>query len=149
MKNISEAASALCVWVKAVEEYAQALKVVLPKKEKKEAAEKKVADMEAELIELEARFNAMMAEVQSLEDELATIMRMMEDFKKKLQTLSVKIDRGEQLVSGLSGEKIRWNATQHQLEEAFEKLVGDCLVASAFLCFVGPYPSDYRIEIGK
>jgi len=105
--------------------------------------------MEAQLVELENKYNAMMAEVEALEGELANIVRMMEDFKKKLQTLSVKIDRGEQLVSGLSGEKIRWNATQHQLEDAFEKLVGDCLVASSFLCFVGPYPSDYRIEIGK
>jgi hypothetical protein len=27
------------------------------------------------------------------------------------------------------------------------KLVGDCLLASAFTCFVGPYPSEYRTEI--
>jgi len=27
--------------------------------------------------------------------------------------------------------------------------VGDCLIAAAFLCFMGPYPNDYRIEINK
>lgn len=27
------------------------------------------------------------------------------------------------------------------------KLVGDCLMASGFTCFLGPYPSQYRTEI--
>ena len=39
MSGISIAAAALCAWVKAIEEFAQALKVVTPKREKKEAAE--------------------------------------------------------------------------------------------------------------
>jgi hypothetical protein len=52
MNNISKAAAAMCVWVKAIEEYAQALKVVIPKKEKKEAAEARVKAMEEELAEM-------------------------------------------------------------------------------------------------
>jgi hypothetical protein len=39
MTGINVAAANLCSWVKAIEEFAQALKVVIPKKEKKEAAE--------------------------------------------------------------------------------------------------------------
>lgn len=66
MSNISAAAAALCVWVKAVEEYAQALKVVIPKREKKEAAEAKVKRMEEMLAKMQAEFDAMMAEVEAL-----------------------------------------------------------------------------------
>ena len=36
MTGINVAAANLCSWVKAIEEFAQALKVVIPKKEKKE-----------------------------------------------------------------------------------------------------------------
>lgn len=53
------------------------------------------------------------------------------------------------LVSGLGGEKIRWSASQLELEDAYTKLVGDCLMAASFMCFMGPYPNDYRIEINK
>jgi hypothetical protein len=38
MCNISVAAASMCAWVKAVEEYAQVLKVVNPKLEEKNAA---------------------------------------------------------------------------------------------------------------
>jgi len=34
------------------------------------------------------------------------------EFKAQLSSLSIKIDRGEMLVSGLGGEKIRWSASQ-------------------------------------
>lgn len=45
MSKSSAAAAALCVWVKAIEEYAQALKVVNPKRAKMEAAMAKVKAM--------------------------------------------------------------------------------------------------------
>jgi len=64
--------------------------------------------MEKMLAEMEAEYNAMMAEVEALEAEYQLIMKQMEDFRLLLEQLSLKIDRGEQLVSGLGGEKTRW-----------------------------------------
>ena len=78
MSKSSAAAAALCVWVKAIEEYAQALKVVIPKREKKEAAEAKVKAMEEALAEMEKKFNEMMAEVEELEMAYKIIMDQME-----------------------------------------------------------------------
>ena len=48
---------------------------------------------------------------------------------------------------GLAGEKIRWEATAENLEIAMGYLVGDCLVASAFLSYMGPFLSNYRDEM--
>lgn len=111
MAKISEAAAALCTWVKAVEEYAQALKVVNPKLEKKNAAMAKVAAMEAELKEMEDKYNKMMAELAELEEEFRVLMEQMDIYKRQLEKLSIQIDRGEMLVSGLGGEKVRWSAS--------------------------------------
>jgi len=149
MSTISAAAAALCVWVKAIEEYAQALKVVKPKLEKKNAALAKVAAMVAELEAMEAKYNDMMAELAELEAAFAILMEQMQVYKDTLAKLSLQIDRGEMLVSGLGGEKVRWSATQLHLEDMYEKLVGDCFMAAAFNSFMGPYPNDYRIEINK
>lgn len=147
MSKISEAAAALCTWVKAVEEYAQALKVVNPKLEKKRIAEEKVAGMVAELEAMENKYNSMMAELSALEEEFRILMDQMDIYKRTLEKLSLQIDRGEMLVSGLGGEKVRWSASQIHLEDMYEKLVGDCLMAAAFTSFMGPYPNDYRTEI--
>lgn len=59
MMRSSVAAAALCTWVKAIEEYAQALKVVNPKKAKMEAAMAKVAAMVEALQELEDKYASM------------------------------------------------------------------------------------------
>lgn len=50
---------------------------------------------------------------------------------------------------GLAGEKIRWEETVATLEEQIGYLVGDCLVASAFLSYMGPFLSNYRDDLAK
>jgi len=52
----SQVAGALCAWVKAVEEYHKALKVVRPKIAKKEAAEALLLQLEKELKEMSDEF---------------------------------------------------------------------------------------------
>jgi dynein heavy chain len=59
----------------------------------------------------------------------------------------VKIDRGDRLVSGLAGEKTRWEATLVELDARYIKLVGDCVLAAAFMSYCGPFPSEYRDEL--
>jgi len=54
------------------------------------------------------------------------------------------IDRGEKLVSGLAGEKTRWEATLIDLDETYINLIGDCMLAAAFMSYCGPFPSEYR-----
>ena len=69
---------------------------------------------------------------------------MVEKLKDELDNLQVKIDRGDKLVSGLAGEKTRWEASLIILDEDFDQLVGNCILAAAFMSYCGPFPSDYR-----
>jgi dynein heavy chain len=59
----------------------------------------------------------------------------------------VKLFRAEKLVSGLAGEKERWEASIINLEEGTRKLPGDCLVAAAFLSYAGPFATEYRDDL--
>lgn len=56
----------------------------------------------------------------------------------------MKLFRAEKLVSGLAGEKDRWEASIINLEEGTKKLPGDCLMAAAFLSYAGPFATEYR-----
>ena len=55
-----------------------------------------------------------------------------------------RLERAAMLVEGLAGERVRWEETIKQLEEKLGYVVGDCLLASASVSYIGPFISDYR-----
>lgn len=138
------AAGALCQWVRSLEDFSKALKVVAPKRQKKAYAEEQLRKKMAFLVELEAEFKKLADKLAELEETYKRTTSEMAAYKAELHSLQVKIDRGDKLISGLSGEKTRWEATLIELDEQYEKLVGDCILAAAFMSYCGPFPSEYR-----
>lgn len=51
------------------------------------------------------------------------------------------------LVDGLAGEKLRWEQTVEYCNIHYGQLPGDCLLATAFLSYVGPFVSQYREQL--
>lgn len=43
-----------------------------------------------------------------------------------------------------AGEKERWEATVERLDKEFDNLPGDCLIATGFVAYLGPFVSEYR-----
>lgn len=60
-----------------------------------------------------------------------------------------KIELARRLVSSLGGETERWATGVKTLSEEKENLVGDVLVASAFLSYVGPFTKSFREQLVK
>ena len=85
-----------------------------------------------------------MAELkQQYEEKLA----QKEDLRKKAEHTEMMLDRASKLVSGLAGERTRWEETVKDLEEKMGFLIGDVLIAAAFLSYLGPFLSNYRDEL--
>jgi dynein heavy chain len=57
------------------------------------------------------------------------------------------IDRGDKLVSSLQGERTRWEAQIIELDDQFNKMIGDSVLSAAFMSYCGPFPSEYRDEL--
>ncbi|XP_021360073.1 dynein heavy chain 2, axonemal-like isoform X4 [Mizuhopecten yessoensis] len=145
--RVSGAAKSLCMWVRAMEVYGRVFRVVEPKKQRLNAAmnqlkEKQdaLADAKAKLAEVEAK----MAELKQQYDEK---LAQKEELKRKAEYTEMMLDRAAKLVSGLAGERIRWEETVKDLEERMGYLVGDCLMAAAFMSYMGPFLSNYRDEM--
>lgn len=145
--RVSLACRSLCMWVRAMEMYGRIYRVVEPKKQRLNAAmsqlkEKQdlLADAKAKLAEVEAK---MMKLKQEYEDKLA----QKEELRRRAEQTELMLDRAAKLVAGLAGEKVRWEQTVMELEEKLGYLVGDCLIAAAFLSYMGPFLSNYRDEI--
>lgn len=55
-----------------------------------------------------------------------------------------KLERADKLVGGLAGEFVRWQASIGTYEAMIERLVGDSLIAAAFLSYAGTFDTIYR-----
>lgn len=69
--------------------------------------------------------------------------------REEAEGLEAKLTRADQLVKGLSGEYTRWQNSIGGFRAAIADLVGDCLVASAFLSYAGPFDTTYRDQLVK
>lgn len=59
-----------------------------------------------------------------------------------------QLDLAERLVNGLADERYRWANAIEDLNNKRNTLVGDCLIAAAFLSYIGPFSRKFR-EVRK
>ena len=55
-----------------------------------------------------------------------------------------KLEAAKKLINGLSSEKKRWSEDTIKLKEMTIQLIGDCLLSSSFLSYVGPFDFGFR-----
>jgi len=69
--------------------------------------------------------------------ELAELKAKAEQFEKHLQAAA-------ELINGLGDTRLRWQQEKSQIAGTKVRLVGDCLLAAAFLSYTGAFTYDYR-----
>ncbi|XP_064408838.1 dynein axonemal heavy chain 2 [Latimeria chalumnae] len=145
--RVSLAAKSLCMWVRAMEVYGRVFRVVEPKRARMNAAMAQLAEKQEALAEAQAKLQEVGEKLEMLKKQYDEKLTQKEELRKRSEEMEIKLDRAGKLVSGLAGEKIRWEETVTGLEEDMGYLVGDCLLAAAFLSYMGPFLSNYRDEI--
>ena len=59
----------------------------------------------------------------------------------------LKLELANRLTKALGSEKVRWGDGIERLQSERSLLVGDCLLASAFVSYVGPFTMSYREKL--
>jgi len=140
----SKAAGGVCSWLLNITKYYDVTVEVEPLKqavrdatqqlqeanEKKEAVDALVAKLQAELSVLEADFQKAMDEKNAAEAEAARCER--------------RLDLANRLVKALGSESERWSNSIIDIGEKLQVIVGDVLLASAFVSYVGPFNKKFR-----
>ncbi|XP_036403568.1 dynein heavy chain 2, axonemal [Megalops cyprinoides] len=145
--RVSLAAKSLCMWVRAMEVYGRIYRVVEPKRARLHGAMSQLAEKQAALAESQAKLKEVGDKLELLKREYDEKLVQKEDLRKRSEDMELKLDRAAKLVTGLAGERVRWEETVKGLDEDMGFLVGDCLLAAAFLSYMGPFLSNYRDEI--
>eukprot|EP00753_Platysulcus_tardus_P011845 PLAT3317.25.p1 GENE.PLAT3317.25~~PLAT3317.25.p1 ORF type:complete len:2725 (+),score=1732.12 PLAT3317.25:536-8176(+) len=145
--RVSRAAGALCIWVCAMETYATVFRQVAPKRAALGAAMQKLSAAQAALSEAQAKLQEVTDKVNALKKQYDDSVEEKNSLRKEAEDLELKLARAEKLVTGLGGERSRWESSITELDGAMSALVGDCLVAAGFLSYAGPFDSAYRSSL--
>ncbi|XP_032591888.1 dynein axonemal heavy chain 7 [Drosophila grimshawi] len=145
IKTASTACEGLCRWVIALSKYDVVAKVVAPKKIALAAAE---ADYNAAMKLL----NEKLAQLARVEANLAAIQKILDEQLRQYGVLlaeheacTKKLQRAQELISGLGGERTRWSETAKMLQASFKSVTGDVLISSGVVAYLGPFTIDFRL----
>ncbi|CAE8597984.1 unnamed protein product [Polarella glacialis] len=149
MKSKSGAAANLCNWVINCVKYHKIYVKVAPlmasvaesTRVKTEAEAslaivmQKVAEIEEECARLDAKLNGAIADKEKVEKQAASCLE--------------KLELAERLVNGLADEYKRWTLTVKELKDLSSKLIGNCLLSSAFVGYISPFSMRIRAQLWK
>ncbi|XP_021255791.1 dynein heavy chain 7, axonemal isoform X5 [Numida meleagris] len=144
IRNASTAAEGLCKWVIAMDVYDKVIKNVAPKKLKLNEAEGKLN------IAMDG-LRKKQADLKEVQDKLVVLQQTLESKKQEKADLENQVDlcckkmqRAEELIGGLGGEKTRWNESALELARQYINLTGDMLISSGIVAYLGAFTSSYR-----
>ena len=149
VKKVSGAAAALCVWVHAIYIYANVAKEVAPKRQRLKEATESLATKQAALKDAQDALAIVTAKLAALQVSYDTSVNEKNRLRDEAENLQAKLDRADKLVRGLSGEYTRWQASIGEYNASLVKVVGDALIAAAFLSYAGPFETSYRNSLMK
>lgn len=97
-----------------------------------EDANRDLANTEAALKELNDSLAVLNAEKKIKVDEL-------QELEDQSNMMTRKLNAASKLITGLGSEQVRWSADMERFKVDKIKLTGDCLSASSFLSYSGPF----------
>ncbi|XP_027721801.1 dynein heavy chain 7, axonemal [Vombatus ursinus] len=144
IRNASTAAEGLCKWVIAMDSYDKVAKVVAPKKIKLAQAEGELKIAMDGLRKKQAALKEVQDKLARLQDTLQLNKQKKADLENQVDLCSKKLERAEQLIGGLGGEKTRWSQSALELGHLYVNLTGDILISSGVVAYLGAFTSHYR-----
>ncbi|KAH8086150.1 1-aminocyclopropane-1-carboxylate synthase [Aureococcus anophagefferens] len=144
VKKASIAAAGLCRWVSAMMIYDKVAKDVGPKKKALKEAEQSLKSAKEALEEKEATLAEVQKKLQTLQDQLDAANKKKGDLQTQVTDCATKLERAEQLIKGLGGEKVRWNELSEELAGKYENVTGDILLSSGVIAYLGAFVVQYR-----
>ena len=140
----SPAASGLCDWIINITMYYDVVVSVEPKKlavaeaqATLAAANAKKEEVDILVAKLNAELSVLMAEYQEAMDTKNQAIMESEKCERKLNL-------AQRLVAALGSEQEKWAQSIIDLGDYMQLVIGDVLLASAFVSYVGPFNKTFR-----
>ena len=149
MVKKSSAAANLSSWVCNVYAYKRIYDNVKPLMDALEEAQSKKAAAEGSLQRAKDEVAAIRAKLDELGEQLKVATAEKIEVEKEAAKCLEKLNLAERLVNGLSSEGERWGNDIERMKESGTTLVGDSLLAGAFVSYIGAFNAEYREALWK
>ncbi len=108
---VSLASKSLCLWVRAIEVYGQVYRVVQPKQERYNQAMAQLKEKRDALADAQRKLEEVQRQIEDLKKQYDEKMAHKEKLQREIEFMEMMLDRATRLISGLAGEKARWEET--------------------------------------
>ncbi|KAF7232413.1 hypothetical protein EG68_10797, partial [Paragonimus skrjabini miyazakii] len=140
----SKAGGGFYKFVLAVITFHDVAREVRPKRERVKALEREYNKAKRDLQKLTDEVAQLEETLFSLRRQFDSAQTEMENLKKEMDVMRRQLMAAQKLTDGLGSEKERWIQELANLGSEQKCLLGSSLIASAFLCYLGPFTSEFR-----
>ncbi|XP_032892362.1 dynein heavy chain 5, axonemal-like [Amblyraja radiata] len=137
----------LCSWTRAMAYFHEINKEVLPLQANLAVQESRLAIALEDLKKAQCELDAKQAELDTVQMEYEQAMREKQTLREDAERCRQKMQMASSLIDGLSNEKERWTEQGKEFAAEEKRLVGNVLVATAFLSYSGPFNQEFRNQL--
>ncbi|KAK6819722.1 Dynein heavy chain cytoplasmic [Apiospora arundinis] len=144
VNRASKACGPLVQWVEAQVNFSEILDRVGPLRDEVDQLEDQALQTKAEAKAVENTITSLEDSIATYKTEYAALISETQAIKAEMSRVQFKVDRSVRLLDSLSSERVRWEDGSKSFETQISTLVGDVLVAAAFLAYSGLYDQTFR-----
>uniref|UniRef100_F7EDE6 Dynein axonemal heavy chain 8 n=1 Tax=Monodelphis domestica TaxID=13616 RepID=F7EDE6_MONDO len=148
-KKVCGNVAGLLSWTLAMATFFGINKEVLPLKANLAKQEGRLAVANAELGKAQALLDEKQAELDKVQAKFDEAMNEKMDLLNDAESCRNKMQAASTLIDGLSGEKVRWTQQSKEFKAQTNRLVGDVLLCTGFLSYLGPFNQSFRTFLLK
>ncbi|KAL7746739.1 hypothetical protein RI367_007902 [Sorochytrium milnesiophthora] len=147
ISKVSKAATSICAWARAMEKYYWVSRSIEPKRERLREAQESLEVTLRTVGELRQKLREAEININEMEKKYLESVAKKEELGRKVDECNTKLSRAGKLISGLGSERVRWAASVEDFDKRITCIVGDVLLASGTIAYLGPFTSEYRASL--
>jgi len=142
-----QAVANLYNWVCAAFDYWHIYQEIHPRQQEADAAAAKLAIHQKVLAEKEKNLDSLENQLKQLISQVDTEKETVLQLQESVNNTQLKLKRAQQVMQGLSGEVKRWTSTKDDIINSASANIGDTLLVSSFLTYLGPFDPALRSKL--
>jgi dynein heavy chain len=144
VQKSSRACYNMFTWLQTILNYHTVIQNSIPKERAAKEAEETLAESEERLRKVQSKGKALEDQLKKLREELEAQQQAKNEAERERQRMSDQITRATDLVAGLGDEGERWARKIEKYKVEATSVVGDVLLAAAFVSYAGPFTRSFR-----
>ena len=142
--KVSQAAGKIGLFLNTIVEIYDKLQIINPKRENLKQAEFELEEAEKHLKAKQDELKYFMEKIAELQAELKTAKDQRDYLDSEIQRCKRQMIAAEKLVTSLDSEKTSWSKNIEDLKRANDTAIGNSIIASGMIAYLGIFPIDYR-----